>query len=47
MSTLVDDLESVGGDGVAVLAREKGEAVEGVRAHCLLHLDEFSEDAAD
>ena len=44
--TLVDDMEGVGRDGVAVLAGEEGEAVEGVHANVLLHLDEFSEDAA-
>lgn len=39
-------MEGVGRDGVAVLAGEEGEAVEGVHANVLLHLDEFSEDAA-
>jgi hypothetical protein len=43
--TLIDDVEGVGGDGVAVLAGEEGKAVEGVHADVLLHLDEFSEDA--
>ena len=44
--TFVDDLKGIGGDRVAIFAREEGKAVERIRTDSFLHFDEFTKYAA-